>query len=72
MPVPSKGQENILLRRPPVSRASSSQEGLSELAADTVVRGKSSSGVEGMISSSNQLPYSPMWNKKFWKQIQFN
>lgn len=55
-----------------MSRASSSQEGLSELAADTVVRGKSSSGVEGMISSSNQLPYSPMWNKKFWKQIQFN
>ncbi|KAJ9176140.1 hypothetical protein P3X46_011485 [Hevea brasiliensis] len=47
VPVLFKGQESILLRRPPVSHASSSQEGLSELAADTVVRAKSSSGVEG-------------------------
>ncbi|KAG8639941.1 hypothetical protein MANES_13G007800v8 [Manihot esculenta] len=42
----SKGQENILLRRSPVSRASSSQ-GLSDLVSDTVVRGKSSSSIEG-------------------------
>ncbi|XP_057777016.1 protein ESSENTIAL FOR POTEXVIRUS ACCUMULATION 1-like isoform X2 [Salvia miltiorrhiza] len=36
----SKGPENVLLRRPPVSRAASSQEGLSELNVDTA-RGKS-------------------------------
>ncbi|KAF2283086.1 hypothetical protein GH714_043409 [Hevea brasiliensis] len=47
VPVLSKGQENMLLRRPPVSIASSSQERLSDLVSDTVVRGKSSSGVEG-------------------------
>ncbi|KAL7135159.1 hypothetical protein ABFS83_11G074100 [Erythranthe nasuta] len=35
-----KGPENVLLRRPPVSRAASSQEGLSELTADPVARGK--------------------------------
>ncbi|KAL3818717.1 hypothetical protein ACJIZ3_004622 [Penstemon smallii] len=41
-----KGVENILLRRPPVSRAASSQEGLSELTADSMSRGKFlSSGV---------------------------
>ncbi|KDP26849.1 hypothetical protein JCGZ_18007 [Jatropha curcas] len=47
MPALSKGPENILLRRPPVPRASSSQEGLSELVSDTVTMGKSSSGIEG-------------------------
>ncbi|XP_042063770.1 protein ESSENTIAL FOR POTEXVIRUS ACCUMULATION 1-like [Salvia splendens] len=36
----SKGPENVLLRRPPVSRAASSQEALSELNVD-LVRGKS-------------------------------
>lgn len=36
----SKGQDNILLRRPPVSRALSSQEGLSDLASDSVNRVK--------------------------------
>ncbi|EEF47426.1 conserved hypothetical protein [Ricinus communis] len=47
--VPSlpKGQENVLLRRPPVARVSSSQEGLSELVSDTAIRGKSSTVVEG-------------------------
>ncbi|KAF5449291.1 hypothetical protein F2P56_029755 [Juglans regia] len=40
VPVPSKGPENILLRRPPVSHNSSSQEGLSELVSDPVMRGK--------------------------------
>ncbi|KAF5443588.1 hypothetical protein F2P56_036134 [Juglans regia] len=44
VPAPSKGPENILLRRPPVSHTSSSQEGLSEL-SDPVTRGKIPSGV---------------------------
>lgn len=35
----TKGPENVLLRRPPVSRAASTQEGLSELTVDAV-RGK--------------------------------
>ncbi|KAM5568288.1 protein ESSENTIAL FOR POTEXVIRUS ACCUMULATION 1-like [Rosa sericea] len=42
-PIPSKGQENILLRRPSVPSASASQEGLSELISDPVLRGKNSS-----------------------------
>ncbi|KAL3835727.1 hypothetical protein ACJIZ3_010463 [Penstemon smallii] len=37
----SRGPETVLLKRPPVSRASSSQEGLSELTADSTGRGKS-------------------------------
>ncbi|KAG2702793.1 hypothetical protein I3760_06G107200 [Carya illinoinensis] len=45
VPAPSKGSENILLRRPPVSHTSSSQEGLSELVSDPVTRGKIPSGV---------------------------
>ncbi|KAK2993580.1 hypothetical protein RJ640_030887 [Escallonia rubra] len=36
----SKRPENILLKRPPVSRASSSHDGLSELASEPVTRGK--------------------------------
>ncbi|XP_022878160.1 uncharacterized protein LOC111396098 isoform X1 [Olea europaea var. sylvestris] len=36
----SKMPENILLRRPPVSRAASSQGAVSELTADSVIRGK--------------------------------
>ncbi|CAA2995109.1 uncharacterized protein LOC111375922 isoform X1 [Olea europaea subsp. europaea] len=38
--IASKMPENILLRRPPVSRAASAQGGLSELSADSVTRGK--------------------------------
>ncbi|PON51866.1 GYF domain containing protein [Parasponia andersonii] len=38
-----KGQENILLRRPPVSRTPSAQDGLSEIVSNPVSRGKSSS-----------------------------
>ncbi|KAL8121410.1 hypothetical protein AgCh_018224 [Apium graveolens] len=38
--VPSKRQENVLSQRPPVSRASSTQEGLSDLASDAITRGK--------------------------------
>ncbi|KAL0335931.1 UNVERIFIED_CONTAM: protein ESSENTIAL FOR POTEXVIRUS ACCUMULATION 1 [Sesamum radiatum] len=37
----AKAPENVLLRRPPVSRAASSHEGLSEVTADRVARGKS-------------------------------
>ncbi|KAL0385312.1 UNVERIFIED_CONTAM: hypothetical protein Sradi_2925500 [Sesamum radiatum] len=37
----SKAPENVLLRRPPVSRAASSHEGLSEVTADRAARGKS-------------------------------
>ncbi|XP_048427681.1 uncharacterized protein LOC103935125 [Pyrus x bretschneideri] len=43
VPAPSKSQDNILLRRPPVSSASASQEGLSELLPNPVFRGKSAS-----------------------------
>ncbi|PIM97949.1 hypothetical protein CDL12_29573 [Handroanthus impetiginosus] len=43
----SKGPENILLRRPPVPRPASSQEGLPELTADTAA------GAEGF---SNAVP----------------
>jgi len=35
----SKGSDNFLLKRPPIS-INSSQEGLAELASDTVIRGK--------------------------------
>ncbi|XP_059656617.1 protein ESSENTIAL FOR POTEXVIRUS ACCUMULATION 1-like isoform X2 [Cornus florida] len=38
--VPSKGSDNLLLKRPPVSGASSPQEGSSELSSDPVMRGK--------------------------------
>uniref|UniRef100_A0A5B7C011 GYF domain-containing protein n=1 Tax=Davidia involucrata TaxID=16924 RepID=A0A5B7C011_DAVIN len=37
--VPSKAPDNLMLKRPPVSRTSPSQEGLSELASDPVIRG---------------------------------
>lgn len=52
-----KGQDNILLRRPPVSRTPSSQDGLSEL-PDPVSRGKGSSGglPDGMLISKYQCP----------------
>ncbi|CAL5338108.1 unnamed protein product [Camellia sinensis] len=36
----SKGLDNFLLKRPPASRNSSSQEGLSEMSSDPVTRGK--------------------------------
>ncbi|CAK9171921.1 unnamed protein product [Ilex paraguariensis] len=38
--IQSKRPENILLKRPPVSQTSSSQEGLSDPASDPVIRGK--------------------------------
>ncbi|KAL0335934.1 UNVERIFIED_CONTAM: hypothetical protein Sradi_4805300 [Sesamum radiatum] len=41
----SKGPDNVLLRRPPVPRPASSQEGLSELTADPVARGKTHSNI---------------------------
>lgn len=50
--VSTKRPENILLKRPPVSRASSSQEGLSELAPEPVSRVKNTLSMipsEGMI-----------------------
>ncbi|XP_062110761.1 uncharacterized protein LOC133822435 isoform X2 [Humulus lupulus] len=54
-----KGQESILLRRPPVPRTPSSQDGLSELAPDPVSRGKiSSSGMPDGVcqdTSSNSI-----------------
>ena len=50
----SKGPENVLLRRPPVSRAASSQEALSELNVESV-RGKS--------VSSAVTPDGKMWHK---------
>lgn len=50
----SKGPENVLLRRPPVSRAASSQEALSELNVDSV-RGKS--------VPSAVTPDGKMWHK---------
>ncbi|XP_051122644.1 uncharacterized protein LOC127245675 isoform X2 [Andrographis paniculata] len=37
----SRGPENVLLRRPPIPPFSSSQEGLSEMTADPIPRGKS-------------------------------
>ncbi|KAM1418100.1 hypothetical protein ACFXTO_021816 [Malus domestica] len=43
VPAPSKTQDNILLRRPPVSSASASHEGLSELISNPVFRGQSAS-----------------------------
>ncbi|XP_076884081.1 uncharacterized protein LOC143533094 isoform X1 [Bidens hawaiensis] len=38
---PSRRPENILLKRPPVPRAASSHEGLSELASNSDIRGRS-------------------------------
>ncbi|KAL8121411.1 uncharacterized protein LOC141659070 isoform X2 [Apium graveolens] len=38
--VASKRQENVLSKRPPPSRASSSQEGLSDMTSDSITRGK--------------------------------
>lgn len=48
-----KGSDNVLLRRPPVSRAASSQEGLSELTVDAV-RGKSLSST---VTSDGKMGY---------------
>ncbi|GKE16929.1 hypothetical protein Tco_1424506, partial [Tanacetum coccineum] len=47
MTVTSKRPENILLKRPPVPRVASSHEGLSELATNSDVKGRS---VSSMIS----------------------
>lgn len=49
----SKRPENILLKRPPVSRVSSNLEGFSELTSDSLVRGKNPSNAmvsEGSLS----------------------
>uniref|UniRef100_A0A2P2ME49 Uncharacterized protein LOC8286754 n=1 Tax=Rhizophora mucronata TaxID=61149 RepID=A0A2P2ME49_RHIMU len=51
---PSRVQENILLRRAPVSRASSSQEGLPELVSDTAARAKVSLSITDVSSGVNQ------------------
>ncbi|PIN18426.1 GYF domain containing protein [Handroanthus impetiginosus] len=54
-----KGPENVLLKRPPVPRAASSQEGLSELTTDPVGRGKGhsntvpSDGARREVAGSN-------------------
>ncbi|KAK1552030.1 hypothetical protein Q3G72_009157 [Acer saccharum] len=54
--VASRMQDNILLRRPPVSRASSSQEGLSDLNSNPVIRGKiSSSTADGRQDPGGNL-----------------
>ncbi|KAJ7945583.1 GYF domain-containing protein [Quillaja saponaria] len=42
VPIPSKSQENVLSRRPPLPRTSSSQEVLSDLVSDPINRGKDS------------------------------
>uniref|UniRef100_A0A803PI20 GYF domain-containing protein n=1 Tax=Cannabis sativa TaxID=3483 RepID=A0A803PI20_CANSA len=66
-----KGQESILLRRPPVLRTPSSQNGLSELPSDPVSRGKSSSsgmpdGVsqDSLSNPTNQAPDLPASSKR--------
>lgn len=48
MQVASRIQENILLRRPPVSRVSSSQEGLTDLISNPAMRGKVSPSTNGI------------------------
>ncbi|KAL1808805.1 protein ESSENTIAL FOR POTEXVIRUS ACCUMULATION 1 isoform X1 [Daucus carota subsp. sativus] len=52
--VPLKRQENVLSKRPPVSRAASSQEGLSELASETIVRGKNILGGSTLPSEAGR------------------
>ncbi|KAF4404719.1 hypothetical protein G4B88_006105 [Cannabis sativa] len=65
-----KGQESILLRRPPVPRTPSSQDGLSELASDPVSRGKNSSSMPDGVcqdtssNSRSQVPDLPASSKK--------
>ncbi|KAJ8759211.1 hypothetical protein K2173_006671 [Erythroxylum novogranatense] len=54
VPVPSKVQESILLRRQPVSHALSPQEGLAELVSDTATRGKSSLNSDDGGNPANQ------------------
>ncbi|GAA0149544.1 hypothetical protein LIER_08693 [Lithospermum erythrorhizon] len=62
--MPSKRPENILLKRPPVPRASSSQEVLPDMISDSVLRGKNpmnvatSGGVKHVtaVAQGNQLP----------------
>ncbi|CAN4124143.1 unnamed protein product [Withania somnifera] len=70
MNVTPKRPDNILPKRPPVLRVSSTQEGVSELTHDTLVRGKSPSeaieGGEGETSSNtaNQVPDAGTSGKK--------
>ncbi|KAL5552664.1 hypothetical protein UlMin_040065 [Ulmus minor] len=56
----SKGQDSVLLRRPPVSRTPSSQDGLSETVPDPAPRGKSSSSValDGTRQETAGIPIS--------------
>ncbi|XP_009792710.1 protein ESSENTIAL FOR POTEXVIRUS ACCUMULATION 1-like isoform X2 [Nicotiana sylvestris] len=49
----SKRPENILLKRPPVSRVSSNLEGFSELTSDSLVRGKNPSNA--MVSEGGKV-----------------
>ncbi|CAK9144351.1 unnamed protein product [Ilex paraguariensis] len=64
----SKRLENVLLKRPPVSHSSSSQEGLSELASDPVIRGKNipsmvtSEGIIFICFACLQIMDVPVWS----------
>lgn len=53
--VTSKRLDNILLKRPPVLRVSSTQEGLSDLTSDTLVRSKNPSDA---MASESRLSFS--------------
>ncbi|XP_044490151.1 protein ESSENTIAL FOR POTEXVIRUS ACCUMULATION 1-like isoform X2 [Mangifera indica] len=53
--VASRIQENILLRRPPVSRVSSSQEGLTDLISNPAMRGKVSPSTNGRQDPGGNL-----------------
>nr|GME11120.1 uncharacterized protein LOC109175542 isoform X3 [Ipomoea batatas] len=68
----SRGPENILLKRPPVLRVLSNQEGLSEMNVDRLVRGRSPSNVvacevekrDGGANASNQVSDAGATGKK--------
>ncbi|XP_024987629.1 uncharacterized protein LOC112522619 isoform X2 [Cynara cardunculus var. scolymus] len=64
----SKRSDNILLKRPPVSRASSSHEGLCELASDSTFRGKNVSSMSvpegGREILTNQVSENMIGGKK--------
>ncbi|PHT68343.1 hypothetical protein T459_27830 [Capsicum annuum] len=71
MAVTSKRPDNILLKRPTVLRISSTQEGLSELTSDTLVRGKNPSDAtseggkrEAGGNAANQVPDAVTSGKK--------
>ncbi|XP_019180358.1 PREDICTED: uncharacterized protein LOC109175542 isoform X2 [Ipomoea nil] len=68
----SRGPENILLKRPPVLRVLSNQEGLSEMNVDRLVRGRSPSNAvacevekrDGVANASNQVSGTSASGKK--------